>query len=90
MAHHKDAIKRMKQNEKRRLRNRHYRSTMRTQIKKVRAAVEAGDAELASAELNKAVAIIQRLSSKKIIHPRNAARRVSRLYRAVNGLKAAA
>lgn len=90
MAHHKDAIKRMKQNEKRRLRNRHYRSTMRTQIKKVRVAVEANDAEAASTELNKAVAIIQRLASKKIIHSRNAARRISRLYKAVNGLKAAA
>ena len=89
MAHHKDAIKRMKQNQKRRAKNRHYRSTMRSQIKKVRAAVEANDAATASAELNKAVSIIQRLASKKIIHKRNADRRVARLYAAVNKLKAA-
>ena len=90
MAHHQDAIKRIKQNEKRRTKNRHYRSTMRTQIKKVRDAVEASDADTASAELPKAVSIIQRLASKKIIHKRNADRRVARLYKAVNGLKAQA
>ena len=89
MAHHKDAIKRIKQNEKRRLRNRHYRSNMRNQIKKVRQAVDAGDHGAASTELNKAVSIIQRLVSKNILHRRNAARRVSRLYKAVNGIKAA-
>jgi small subunit ribosomal protein S20 len=86
LAHHKDAIKRMKQNERRRLRNRHYRSSMRTQIKKVRAAVESGDKAVASSELNKAVSIIQRLATKRIIHKRNADRRISRLYQAVNAL----
>ena len=86
MANHQDALKRMRQNKKRRLHNRHYRSTMRTQIKKVRAAVAAGDAQSAQSELNSAVSIIQRLASKRIIHRRNAARRVSRLYKAVNGI----
>ncbi|MCB9758732.1 MAG: 30S ribosomal protein S20 [Alphaproteobacteria bacterium] len=88
MANHASALKRMRQTQKRRARNRHYRSSMRTQIKKVRAAVEAGDHETASQELNAAVAVIQRLAGKKIIHPRNASRKVSRLYAAVNGLKA--
>ena len=89
MAQHLDAVKRNKQNEKRRLRNRHYRATMRSQLKKVRAAVEGGDVEKATAELNKAVSIIQRLTTKNILHRRTAARKVSRLYKAVNGLRAA-
>ena len=89
MANHADALKRMRQNTKRRMRNRHYRATMRTEIKKVRVAVESGELETASASLNSAVSIIQRLASKGVIHRRNAARRVSRLYKAVNGLKAA-
>jgi len=90
LAHHQDAIKRIKQDEKRRTRNRHYRSTMRTQVKKVRAAVDANDAATASAELNKAVSIIQRLVSKKIMHKRTGDRRVARLYKAVNAVKAQA
>ncbi len=89
MANHADALKRMRQNTKRRMRNRHYRATMRTQIKKVRVAVENGELETASSELNGAVSIIQRLATKGVIHRRNASRRVSRLYKAVNGLKAA-
>ena len=88
MAHHADALKRMRQNQKRRMRNRHYRATMRTQIKKVRQAVTSGELQTASTELNGAVSIIQRLASKKIIHRRAAARRVARLYKAVNKLKA--
>jgi small subunit ribosomal protein S20 len=90
LAHHKDAIKRIKQNEKRRLRNRHYRTTMRNQFKKVRAAVDAGDQSVATSELNKAVSIVQRLVTKNVLHRRNAARRVSRLYKAVNGMQRAA
>ncbi|MED5373489.1 MAG: 30S ribosomal protein S20 [Myxococcota bacterium] len=88
MANHADALKRMRQNAKRRMRNRHYRATMRTQIKKVRVAIEAGDAETAAANLNGAVSIIQRLATKGIIHRNQASRRVARLYKAVNKLKA--
>jgi small subunit ribosomal protein S20 len=89
VANHADALKRMRQNTKRRMRNRHYRATMRTEIKKVRIAVESGEVETASSSLNGAVSIIHRLASKGVIHRRTAARRVSRLYKAVNGLKAA-
>lgn len=90
MAHHKDAIKRMRQAEKRRMRNRHYRTMMRTRIKKFRAAIEAGDAAAAEAELDQTVSIIQRVAQKGIIHKRQAARRVRRLYQALNALKAEA
>ena len=47
MANHKSAIKRIAQNAKRAARNKHYKSTMRTYIKRVRQAVEAGDKDTA-------------------------------------------
>lgn len=88
MAHHKDAIKRIKQNEKQRVRNRHYRTKMRNQIKRLRGAVESGNAEVAQTELRAAVSIIQRLASKGVIHRNQAARRVQRLAKAVKGMSA--
>jgi small subunit ribosomal protein S20 len=89
VANHKDALKRIRQNAVRRARNRHYRSTMRSQVKKLRKAIESGDAAIAQAELPKAVSLIQRLAQKGIIHKKQAARRVSRLNVAVNKLDAA-
>lgn len=86
MPHHKDAIKRLKQNEKRRAHNRHYRSRMRNQIKRVRAAVDEGNVELAQAELKTAMSIIHRNASKGIIHRNQAGRRISRLNKAVKNL----
>jgi len=83
VAHHKDAIKRIKQNAKRRMRNRHYRTRMRNHIKRVRVAVEAGDKGTANVELRAATSVIQRLASKGIIHRNQAARRISRLNAAV-------
>ncbi len=79
MANHKSALKRIRQNTKRRAHNRHYRSSMRTEIKKLLTAIDAGDAETAKAQLPNPVSIIQRVAQKGIIHRRQAARRVSRL-----------
>lgn len=86
VAHHKDAIKRIKQNEHRRARNRHYRSRMRNRIKALRQAVATGDVEQAQTELRQAISIIHRVASKGVIHRNQAARRISRLNRAVKGL----
>ncbi|MCB9778370.1 MAG: 30S ribosomal protein S20 [Alphaproteobacteria bacterium] len=86
MANHKDAIKRNKQNEKRRLRNRHYRTMMRTRIKALRTLLDAGDKDAAAAALPETVSMIQRVAQKGVIHKKQAARRVSRLTQAVNGL----
>ena len=83
MPHHKDAIKRLKQNEKRRARNRHYRSRMRNQIKRVRSAVAEGNVETAQVELRTAMSVIHRVASKGVIHKNQAARRISRLNKAV-------
>jgi small subunit ribosomal protein S20 len=76
----------MRQNVVRRTRNRKYRSTMRTEIKKLSEAIDAGDAEAAKAQLPITVGFIQRVAQKGVIHRKQAARRVSRLSRAVNAL----
>lgn len=88
MANHKDAAKRARQAAERRQRNRSYRTRMRNQIKELRAAIDAGDAEQAKALLPETVSVIQHVAQKGIIHARNAARRVSRLAQAVNKIGA--
>ena len=86
MANHKDAIKRNKQNQKARMRNRHNRSLMRNRIKALREAVKSGDQAAAAEQLKLTVSTIQRVAQKGVIHRRQAARRVSRLAQAVNGI----
>jgi small subunit ribosomal protein S20 len=86
LATHKDAIKRAKQNARRRVRNRTNRTRMRNQVKKVREAVEAGDVETAQSELRAAQSIIQRVASKGVIHKNTAARKVQRLNSAVKAI----
>ena len=88
MAHHKSAIKRAKQNEKRRMRNRAQRSRMKTAIKKVEEAIAGSSSEEALARLKEAISIIDRTASKGVIHKNKAARLVSRLTRKVNNLLA--
>ena len=86
MAHHKSAIKRIKQNAKRNARNRHVTSTLKTYIKRVREAVEAKNKEAAAAALKAAIPVIDASASKGVIHSSNASRNVSRLTILVNTL----
>ena len=86
MAHHKSAIKRIKQNAKRNARNRHITSTLKTYIKRVREAVDAKDKEAAAAALKAAIPVIDASASKGVIHRSNASRNVSRLTLLVNTL----
>ncbi len=86
MAHHKSAIKRIKQNEKKKEMNRHDRTTLRTCIKRVREAAAGNDPAAAKAALAAAIPVIDSAASKGIIHPNNASRNVSRLTRLVNTL----
>ncbi len=88
MPNHKSAIKRMRQNEKRRLRNKAYKTRVKNAIKKVRVFVENKDIENATKSLSEAVSIIQKVAGKNIIHKNNASRKISKLTRLVNGLKA--
>lgn len=83
MPQHKSAIKRLRQSEKRRAHNRARKSRMRTLIKNVLTAENRTDGEL---RLKEAVAYLDRMASKNILHRNNAARKKSRLTRFINNL----
>ncbi|MGS2717989.1 30S ribosomal protein S20 [Eionea flava] len=89
MANSPQAKKRAIQNEKARKHNASLRSMTRTYIKKVIAAVEAGDAEAAQAAYTAAAPIIDKLANKGIIHKNKAARHKSRLNKQVKAVAAA-
>lgn len=80
------AKKRVRQAAKRRMHNKHLRSRMRTHIKGVLNAVEAGDREVAQAAYNAAVPVIDSTADKGIIHKNKAARHKSRLNAKVRAL----
>ena len=86
MANIKSAIKRNRQNEKRRLHNRVYRGNARTQVRNARAAIVEGDQEKATAEVSAAIRKLDIAASKGIIHKNNAARRKSRLMKQLNSI----
>ncbi|MGB9081907.1 MAG: 30S ribosomal protein S20 [Desulfuromonadaceae bacterium] len=86
MAHHKSAIKRIKQSAKKTARNRHVSSTLKTYIKRVREAVEAKDKDAAVAALKVAIPVIDTTATKGVIHRSTASRSVSRLTKLVNTL----
>jgi len=88
MANHKSAVKQHKQALQRRLRNRNHRSRMRSAIKELRQAVEAGDAETSRGLLPATLALVDRTSKLGGIHDNAAGRTKSRLTRAVNKLSA--
>lgn len=73
------AKKRLRQDKVRRARNRSVKSAMRTQIKKVLAAVDAGDMEAADKEYVLAARKLDKAGSNKVIHKNTAARYKSRL-----------
>ena len=88
MANSPQAKKRARQAEKRRNHNASLRSLVRTVIKKVNAAVEAGDAAAAKSAYDAAVPVIDRMADKGIIHKNKAARHKSRLNAQVKALAA--
>ena len=79
MANSAQARKRARQAERRRARNASHRSTVRTYIKKVVAAIEAGDQEAAGQALQTAIPVIDKMAGKGILHKNKAARHKSRL-----------
>ena len=89
VANHKSALKRHKQDLKHNARNRAVKTRIRSVVKAVRAAVKAGDQEKAAQLLTVATSTIGKASSKGVLHWKNAARKVSRLAKAVNAAKAA-
>ena len=88
MANTKSAIKRIRQNEKRRLRNRIFRGEARTFVKEARQAIQSEDLDEARAATLKAVSALDKAAVKGIIHRNNAARRKSRLMQRLAELEA--
>jgi small subunit ribosomal protein S20 len=86
LANHKSAVKRAKQNEIRRIRNKSYKTRVKSTVKEVRTAVASGSVDQARHSLVQAVSIIQKTASKGIIHKNKAARQISRLASQVNQL----
>jgi small subunit ribosomal protein S20 len=88
VAHHASAEKQMRQSIKRRARNRTNLSQLKSQVKKLRAAIATGDAEAAHKLLPQTVGEIDKAAKKGVVHDNAAARYKSRLARKVSGLRA--
>jgi small subunit ribosomal protein S20 len=86
MANTAQARKRARQSVERNKHNSSLRSMLRTAIKRVRQAVDAGDKAAAAAVLQKATSVIDRVADKNISHKNKAARHKSRLSAAVKAL----
>ena len=89
MANHKSALKRIRQTAKRRDYNRAYRSRARTFVKKARTTIEGGEVSAAEVATREAIIDLDKAASRGVIHPRNAARRKSRLMKQLHALKTA-
>ncbi|MBN1850889.1 MAG: 30S ribosomal protein S20 [Deltaproteobacteria bacterium] len=87
MANHKSALKRVRQDEKRKTRNLSIKTRSKNIVKAVRTAVANNSEEQAKENLRKAASILQKGTSKGVIHKKRAARKISRLSRHVNRLK---
>ena len=88
MANSKTALKRHRQSERRRLRNRQVRSTVRTAVTKARTAIDQHNPNSAE-QVRQAISTLDVTARKGVIHPNNAARRKSRLMKKLNAALAA-
>ena len=87
MANHKSAIKRARQNEIRRVRNKSTKTRIKTVTKNVRLVAESTSGEDAVSALNSAKSVIDNAAKKGVIHRKTAARKISRLSKVVNAAK---
>lgn len=88
MANSPQAKKRARQNDNARNHNASMRSMVRTYLKKVNAAIDAGDAEAAKAAYEAAVPVLDRVADKGVYHKNKAARHKSRLNTKIKALSA--
>ena len=84
MANHKSALKRARQNEIKRMRNKAYRTRVNNVTKQVRFAEGESSAETITTNLNIAKSVIDIAAKKGIIHKKTAARKISRLSKFAN------
>jgi small subunit ribosomal protein S20 len=88
LANHKSALKRARQNTVRRLRNKATKTRVKNVVKEVRQAIEAKATDKAQSALIEAQAAIDKAAKKGVVHKKTAARKISRLTKVVNALKA--
>lgn len=86
MANIKSQIKRNKQNRQQRLRNRVFRGTARTNVRKALVEIKSGNNEEAKAQSLNAIKALDKAVAKGVIHKNNAARRKSRLMKKLNDM----
>ena len=82
------SIKRMRQNAKRRKQNRVTKKVIKTLMKKTLASVASQDLDKATLDIRDAMSRIDKAGTRRILHPNTAARRKSKLARAINAAKA--
>ena len=87
MANLRSAIKRIRQNKKRRLRNRVFRGQARTYIRDARASMLEEDLDTARESTLKAISALDKAAQKGVIHKNNASRRKSRLLKRLGTLE---
>lgn len=87
MAHSLSAKKRVRQNEKRRARNRSRKEEIKTEIKGFTGAIAAGDVSAAETALRSTVSVLDKVASKNTIHKNAASRKRSRLTKQLNVLR---
>jgi small subunit ribosomal protein S20 len=87
LANIKSQIKRNKQNEKRRLRNRVFRGRARTMVSKARIAMSESGPEESRESVILAISALDKAAEKGVLHKNNAARRKSRLVKQLSSLK---
>jgi small subunit ribosomal protein S20 len=86
LANHKSALKRIRQSERRRKRNQHIRTQMRTMVKHCREAFESGDQTKADDAFKVAEREIRRAATKGVIPKQRADRSISRLAKRLNAV----
>lgn len=88
MANIKSAIKRARQNDKRREHNRAYVAGTRTRIRRAKALIQSGEFDEAQTALHEAAKSLDKAAKRGVIHKNNAARRKSRLYKMLQNAQA--
>jgi len=88
MPQRKSAVKALKQNQKRRLRNKVMKTRLRTEQNKLARMLERGDVEDAKKHVAQLTKLLHRAAAKKVIHANNAARRQAKLQKRLNDAEA--
>ena len=86
MANHKSALKRARQNEIKRIRNRAVKTRVKKVVKNIRLALEEGSSDTAKDQLNTSKSVIDKAAKKGVIHKKTAARKISRLSKRLNAI----